>query len=120
MVDIREELAQKVLLRNDDFDFEGEMPEMSFELDECRWASAEPDVGIMSDYLDDFSLDARVGDVAYTDEATFAAAVFAVIEPQVLDSREQVAEWISEYVKSEAENVEPPEPDCPEYDRYDD
>ena len=74
-------------------------------------AGAEPDVGIMSDYLDDYSLDARVGDVPYTDEQTFAAAVFAVVEPHVTETAEEVAAMIAKYVEKEANEAEPPEPD---------
>ena len=115
-VDLREELAQLITLRDDDFDFEGEMPEMSFELDDCHWQGAEPDVGIMSDYLDDYSVSYSIGDDTYDNDAAFYDALMSLIGEHVEETREQIAAHVEKLVEKEAAEMEPPEPDYYDYD----
>lgn len=116
MADLREELAQRITLRDDMFDFEGEMPEMSFELDGMRWASAEPDVGIMSAYLDDFSVTYDIGDASFTDTDAALDAIMSHIEAHVTDTRAEVAAMLEKLVQNEADNMEPCDDDYPDYD----
>ncbi len=80
-------------------------PKIGFELD-ISWASAEPDVGIMSDYVDDYSFDGWVGDAKFNDEVAFAKAVYAAISDDVEASEAEIAEMLKAWTERELESVQ--------------
>lgn len=119
MDDLREELANRLTLRDDarTDDPEAAWPEMSFELDDLRFAGAEPDVGIMSAYLDDYSVSFELGGRVFEGtlaEMAFVEALFEEIGPDITETRDELAKLVNELVEQEANEAEPPD-----YDDYD-
>lgn len=104
-IDLNEELpGQLQLTENTDYD---SWPAMSIEVDDIHWCSAEPDVGIFSAYIDDYSTTGFIGDERITDMVEFATRVHAAIGKDCEESRDDIAGMLENRVTNAVDDQEP-------------
>lgn len=75
-------------------------PSMTIELT-LKWNSAEPDVGIMSDYADITKVDYSLDGEWFTDKPAFIQELYNRIGDDIEESQDALAELISNRIENE-------------------
>lgn len=80
--------------------------ELSVEIDGMVWCNAEPDVGVMSDWVDDWSEHYAIdGDEAGNDADAFAEALLALTDA-FGDDAAAIAKVVRKHIEEQMQEVE--------------
>lgn len=115
IIDLKEELpGQLQLTENAECD---NWPEMGMEIHDVKWYGAEPDVGIMSDYADDYSVTAWIGNRRWVNDLPgFAEALHDTIGRDCTEDTLELLQMLGNRCDNAVADMEPPERYYPEYD----